>query len=167
MLCYGISFASCISLFNSTFPRAVNLCLASQQIISESTKMASSGSPGESREDGNKQRQSNLQRIQQRKQAVREWPADKKLEKLAIYSSCKADPSCKCNGWKNPNPPANPPRPDAPTPTSTPSDPCRTCGHALSAHVSHLQVMSEINLQLEIHTLSCTRLSRKRNWTDF
>ena len=102
--------------------------------------MASAGSPGESREDGNKQRQSNLQRIQQRKQAVREWPADKKLEKLAIYSSCKADTSCKCNGWKNPNPPANPPRPDAPTPTSTPSDPCRTCGHALSSHVSHLQV---------------------------
>ena len=102
--------------------------------------MASAGSPGESREDGNKQRQSNLQRIQQRKQAVREWPADKKLEKLAIYSSCKADASCKCNGWKNPNPPANPPRPDAPTPTSTPSDPCRTCGHALSSHVSHLQV---------------------------
>jgi len=108
--------------------------------------MASSGSPGESREDGNKQRQSNLQRIQQRKQAVREWPADKKLEKLAIYSSCKADPSCKCNGWKNPNPPANPPRPDAPTPTSTPSDPCRTCGHALSAHVSHLQAVKEEEL---------------------
>ena len=108
--------------------------------------MASAGSPGESREDGNKQRQSNLQRIQQRKQAVREWPADKKLEKLAIYSSCKADASCKCNGWKNPNPPANPPRPDAPTPTSTPSDPCRTCGHALSSHVSHLQAVKEEEL---------------------
>ena len=42
----------------------------------------------ESQEDRNKQRQSNLQRIRQRKQAVREWPTDKKLEKLAIYSSC-------------------------------------------------------------------------------
>ena len=66
--------------------------------------MAGPGSPGESREDGNKQRQSNLQRIQHRKQAVREWPADKKLEKLAIYSSCKVDDCSKCNGWKNPNP---------------------------------------------------------------
>ena len=66
--------------------------------------MVSAGSPGESREDGNKQRQSNLQRIRQRKQAVREWPTDKKLEKLAIYSSCRADACRKCNGWKNPNP---------------------------------------------------------------
>ena len=79
-------------------------------------RMASlAASPGERGEDGNKQRQSNLQRIQQRKQAVREWPLDKKLEKLAIYSSCKADAACKCNGWKNPNPPPNPPKPDAST----------------------------------------------------
>ena len=66
--------------------------------------MVSAGLPGQSREVGNKQRQSSLQRIQQRKQAVREWLADKKLEKLAIYSSCKADAGNKCNGWKNPNP---------------------------------------------------------------
>merc|ERR1719187_1558354 len=98
------------------------------------------------REDSNKQRQSNLQRIQQRKQSVREWSVDKKLEKLAIYSSCKAEPSCKCNGWKNPHPPANPPKPEAPPPPSTPSDPCRTCGHALSAHVSHLQAVKEEEL---------------------
>ena len=61
-------------------------------------------------------------------------------------SSCKADASCKCNGWKNPNPPANPPRPDAPTPTSTPSDPCRTCSHPLSSHVSHLDSVKEEEL---------------------
>ena len=48
--------------------------------------------------EANRQRQSNLQRIQQRKQAVRCWPLDKKLEKLAIYSSCKAGEDCKCNG---------------------------------------------------------------------
>jgi len=103
-------------------------------------------SPGERGEDPNKQRQSNLQRIQQRKQSVREWPKDKKMEKLAIYSSCKEDESCKCNGWKNPNPPPNPPRPDAPQPTSSPSDPCRTCGHALSSHVSHLSNAAEDEL---------------------
>jgi len=108
---------------------------------------ASSDSPQEgSKEDSNKQRQSNLQRIQQRKQSVREWPQDKKMEKLAIYSSCKADENCKCNGWKNPNPPPNPPRPDAPTPTSTPADPCRTCSHPLSSHVSHLTTVGEDEL---------------------
>jgi len=88
------------------------------------------------------QRQSNLQRIQQRKAAVKSWPLDKKLEKLAIYSACKGDASCKCNGWKNPNPPPNPPRPDAPTPSATPSDPCRSCDHSLSDHVKHLQGQS-------------------------
>ena len=30
-----------------------------------------------------------------RKQCVRGWPRDKKIEKLGIYSSCKADADCK------------------------------------------------------------------------
>lgn len=34
-------------------------------------------------------RVSNVQRIQQKKAQVRAWPRDKKLEKLAIYSSCR------------------------------------------------------------------------------
>ena len=63
---------------------------------------ASNGTASASSE-ANKQRQSNLQRIQQRKQALRCWPLDKKLEKLAIYSSCRADPDCKCNGEPNRN----------------------------------------------------------------
>lgn len=42
-------------------------------------------------------------------------------------------------GWKNPNPPPNPPRPDAPTPSASPQDPCRSCNHALNDHVKHLQ----------------------------
>jgi len=99
-----------------------------------------SSPPDASKEaEANRQRQSNLQRIQQRKQAVRCWPLDKKLEKLAIYSSCKAGEDCKCNGWKNPNPPPNPPRPDAPTPSASPQDPCRSCNHTLNDHVKHLQ----------------------------
>ena len=77
-------------------------------LVTELSMSAQGDSPGDRGEDLNKQRQSNLQRIQQRKQSVREWPKDKKLEKLAIYSSCKEDESCKCNGWKNPNPPPNP-----------------------------------------------------------
>ena len=61
-----------------------------------------SSPPDTSKEaEANRQRQSNLQRIQQRKQAVRCWPLDKKLEKLAIYSSCKASEDCKCNGMSN------------------------------------------------------------------
>ena len=119
-------------------------------ITSVCYRIMSSGGSAESHgdrgEDPNKQRQSNLQRIQQRKQSVREWPRDKKMEKLAIYSSCKEDESCKCNGWKNPNPPPNPPRPDAPQPTSSPSDPCRTCSHPLSSHVSHLSNAGEEEL---------------------
>ena len=51
-----------------------------------------------SRSSDANQRQSNLQRIQNRKQLLRSWPKDKKLEKLAVYSSCKADDDCKCNG---------------------------------------------------------------------
>jgi len=34
-------------------------------------------------------RLNNLQRIAQRKQQVRSFPLSKKLEKLAVYSSCK------------------------------------------------------------------------------
>lgn len=41
-----------------------------------------SGSEGASR-------QSNLQRIQHRKQQVYNWPHNKKLLKLAIYSACQ------------------------------------------------------------------------------
>ena len=90
------------------------------------------------------QRKSNLQRIQQRKAAVRQWPMDKKVEKLAIYSSCKdnsASAECKCSGWKNPNPPPNPPRPDAAATTASMEDLCRTCNHSLRSHVSHLDAL--------------------------
>ena len=75
----------------------------------------------------------NLQIFQQRKKAVRGLPLEKKLEKLAIYTSCKEDESCKCNGWKNPNPPTTPKE-------RTPPAPCQGCGHDLSSHVSNLQV---------------------------
>ena len=100
-------------------------------------------SPPDAAKEAAGQRQSNLQRIQQRKHAVRCWPLDKKLEKLAIYSSCKNEGSeCKCNGWKNPNPAPNPPRPDAPTPSAGAQEPCRSCNHTLSDHVKHLREVS-------------------------
>jgi len=93
-------------------------------------------------------RVSNVQRIQQKKAQVRAWPRDKKLEKLAIYSSCRSQTNeeCKCNGWKNPTIPAQPIRPDAPQPAASPTQPCRSCSHTLSSHVSHLESASEDEL---------------------
>ncbi|XP_030841135.1 histone acetyltransferase KAT2A isoform X1 [Strongylocentrotus purpuratus] len=88
----------------------------------------------------------NLQRNAQRKSQVRSFPRTKKLEKLGVYSSCKADEACKCNGWKNPNPPPTPTQParlDVTTPLASRSDPCKSCGHQLAAHVSHLEDVAE------------------------
>ena len=49
-------------------------------------------------------RQSNLQKIQQRKSEMKSWPLDIKLTKLAIYSACNGDANCKCKGkFLNPN----------------------------------------------------------------
>ena len=50
---------------------------------SNSRSVAGQGSTGEM------SRPSNLQRIAQKKNQVRNYPRTKKLEKLAVYSSCK------------------------------------------------------------------------------
>jgi hypothetical protein len=42
-------------------------------------------------------RMNNIQKIQLRKQQVREWPHPKKLEKLAVYSSCKVGSHFQCS----------------------------------------------------------------------
>ncbi|XP_040577469.1 histone acetyltransferase KAT2B isoform X2 [Lepeophtheirus salmonis] len=111
--------------------------------MSSSSENSSTSNPATgSAESNNKSKQTNLQRIQQRKAALRRWPMAKKTEKLAIYSSCKADASCKCSGWKNPHPAPNPPRPDASLPSASLEDPCRSCGHSLSRHVAHLKSVS-------------------------
>ncbi|XP_037746356.1 histone acetyltransferase KAT2B isoform X3 [Chelonia mydas] len=54
-----------------------------------------------------------------------------------------AEESCKCNGWKNPNPPPTPPRADLQQTIVSLTEPCRSCSHALAAHVSHLENVSE------------------------
>ncbi|CAH1789009.1 unnamed protein product [Owenia fusiformis] len=94
---------------------------------------------------GEMSRPNNLQRIQQKKNQVKSYPRNKKLEKLAVYSSCKHE-ACKCNGWKNPNPPPTPPRMDLSQPLATLTDPCRSCSHTLGAHVSHLESTPEDEL---------------------
>ncbi|KAK7112571.1 histone acetyltransferase KAT2B-like [Littorina saxatilis] len=83
-------------------------------------------------------RPNNFQRIAQKKMMVKSFPRNKKLEKLAVYSSCKTE-GCTCNGWKNPNPPPNPPRMDVSQPLANLTDPCRSCAHSLGSHVSHLE----------------------------
>ena len=105
-----------------------------------------------------------MQRFQQRKQAVLGWVVEKKLEKLAIYSTCQEDSSCKCNGWKNPNPPANPSRPRIPM--MAPTDPCDGCGHALSSHVSHLQVQTNLGNSIESICFPTLRMPKRLNWTN-
>ncbi|XP_053120087.1 histone acetyltransferase KAT2B isoform X3 [Hemicordylus capensis] len=82
-------------------------------------------------------------RIAGKKAQLRSAPRAKKLEKLGVYSACKAEESCKCNGWKNPNPPATPPRADLQQTAVSLAEPCRSCNHALAAHVSHLENVSE------------------------
>uniref|UniRef100_A0A674I4Q8 histone acetyltransferase n=1 Tax=Terrapene triunguis TaxID=2587831 RepID=A0A674I4Q8_9SAUR len=62
------------------------------------------------------------------------------LECLSVFS---AEESCKCNGWKNPNPPPTPPRADLQQTIVSLTEPCRSCSHALAAHVSHLENVSE------------------------
>uniref|UniRef100_A0A8B9U897 Histone acetyltransferase n=1 Tax=Anas zonorhyncha TaxID=75864 RepID=A0A8B9U897_9AVES len=77
------------------------------------------------------------------KAQLRAAPRAKKLEKLGVYSACKAEESCKCNGWKNPNPPPTPPRADLQQTVVSLTEPCRSCSHTLAAHVSHLENVSE------------------------
>uniref|UniRef100_T1JCV1 histone acetyltransferase n=1 Tax=Strigamia maritima TaxID=126957 RepID=T1JCV1_STRMM len=108
--------------------------------------MTSTQTDAISRSTSDSSRQSNLQRIAQKKAQVKNWPRTKKLEKLSIYSSCKAEDGCKCNGWKNPNPPPNPPRLDVSQPLASLTDPCRSCNHVLGTHVSHLENTAEEEL---------------------
>uniref|UniRef100_A0A667YDW7 Histone acetyltransferase n=1 Tax=Myripristis murdjan TaxID=586833 RepID=A0A667YDW7_9TELE len=73
---------------------------------------------------------SQQQRASQKKAQVRAFPRAKKLEKLGVFSACKASDTCKCNGWKNPNPPTAT-RMDLQQQAASLSEPCRSCGHAL------------------------------------
>uniref|UniRef100_A0A4W5JT53 K(lysine) acetyltransferase 2B n=1 Tax=Hucho hucho TaxID=62062 RepID=A0A4W5JT53_9TELE len=82
-------------------------------------------------------------RIAVKKAQLRSSPRPKKLEKLGVYSSCKAEGACKCNGWKSQNPPPTPPRTDQQPSTVNLLEPCRSCSHTLGDHVTHLENVSE------------------------
>uniref|UniRef100_A0A8C9RSC2 histone acetyltransferase n=1 Tax=Scleropages formosus TaxID=113540 RepID=A0A8C9RSC2_SCLFO len=55
----------------------------------------------------------------------------------------QAEGACKCNGWKSQNPPPTPPRTDQQTAAVNLTEPCRSCGHPLADHVTHLENVSE------------------------
>ncbi|CAH0558007.1 unnamed protein product [Brassicogethes aeneus] len=75
-------------------------------------------------------RLNNLQKIQQKKQAVLGLPLERKWTKLAIYSKCQVE-GCECMGWKR---------------TEMHSDnPCK-CKHTMEQHVQHLKDKSETEL---------------------
>uniref|UniRef100_A0AAR2JXF0 Histone acetyltransferase n=1 Tax=Pygocentrus nattereri TaxID=42514 RepID=A0AAR2JXF0_PYGNA len=86
-------------------------------------------------------------RIAVKKAQLRSSPRLKKLEKLGLYSSCKAEGACKCNGWKSQNPPPTPPPPTPPRAEQPIAvnllEPCRSCSHPLGDHVTHLENVSE------------------------
>ncbi|KAL0992774.1 hypothetical protein UPYG_G00098220 [Umbra pygmaea] len=86
---------------------------------------------------------SQQQRASQKKAQVRAFPRAKKLEKLGVFSACKASDTCKCNGWKNPHPPTATRSVDLQQQAASLSESCRSCGHALADHVSHLENVSE------------------------
>uniref|UniRef100_A0A8C8D7P7 histone acetyltransferase n=1 Tax=Oncorhynchus tshawytscha TaxID=74940 RepID=A0A8C8D7P7_ONCTS len=54
-----------------------------------------------------------------------------------------AEGACKCNGWKSQNPPPTPPRTDQQPNTVNLLEPCRSCSHTLGDHVTHLENVSE------------------------
>uniref|UniRef100_A0A4W3KGH5 Histone acetyltransferase n=1 Tax=Callorhinchus milii TaxID=7868 RepID=A0A4W3KGH5_CALMI len=67
-----------------------------------------------------------------------------KAEEMIVgFPDASAEESCKCNGWKNPCPPPTPPRVNLQQTAVSLTEPCRSCGHTLADHVSHLEHVSE------------------------
>uniref|UniRef100_A0A8C2Q421 Histone acetyltransferase n=1 Tax=Cyprinus carpio TaxID=7962 RepID=A0A8C2Q421_CYPCA len=95
-------------------------------------------------------------RIAVKKAQLRSSPRLKKLEKLGVYSSCKAEGACKCNGWKSQNPPPTPPPPTPPRAEQPIAvnlmEPCRSCSHALE-NVSEEEVNRLLGIVLDVEYL--------------
>lgn len=115
---------------------------AGQSVTSTSQNAGNSTGSNSPRPTDQASRQNNLQRIQQRKQQVFNWPQLKKLLKLANYSACQVA-ECKCNGWKNAQPLTKSPKNDMQQPVTNFFDPCRSCTHVLENHITHLPTQSD------------------------
>uniref|UniRef100_A0A672RC23 histone acetyltransferase n=1 Tax=Sinocyclocheilus grahami TaxID=75366 RepID=A0A672RC23_SINGR len=122
---------------------------AAQSSVQPRLQQAQSGgpagptpNPGAASSDPARPGLSQQQWSSQKKAQVRSFPRAKKLEKLGVFSSCKANDACKCNGWKNPNPPTAA-RMELQQQAASLTEACRSCGHSLAEHVSHLENVSE------------------------
>uniref|UniRef100_A0A8C5DRU7 histone acetyltransferase n=1 Tax=Gouania willdenowi TaxID=441366 RepID=A0A8C5DRU7_GOUWI len=63
----------------------------------------------------------------------------KAISRTPVTKTC----TCKCNGWKSQNPPPTPPQTDHQSNTVNLQEPCRSCSHTLGDHVTHLENVSE------------------------
>ncbi|KAG1967676.1 histone acetyltransferase KAT2A [Pimephales promelas] len=118
---------------------------SAQPRLQQAQSSGSAGSnpnPGAGSSDPARPGLSQQQWSSQKKAQVRSFPRAKKLEKLGVFSSCKANDACKCNGWKNPNPPTAA-RMELQQQAASLTEACRSCGHSLAEHVSHLENVSE------------------------
>ncbi|XP_032668587.1 histone acetyltransferase KAT2A-like [Odontomachus brunneus] len=117
-----------------------------QSVSSTSQSAGNSRDANSTRSHEQGSRQSNLLRIQQRKQQIFNWPQIKKLLKLSTYSACQAA-ECKCTGWKNAQPIIKSQRSDVQQqPIINFLNPCKTCAHALENHITHLKSQTEEKL---------------------
>lgn len=91
-------------------------------------------------------RQTNLMRIQQRKQQMFNWPRVRKLLKLASYSTCQLE-ECKCLNWKNARTAVDQQKGEVQQqPVINFFDPCKICTHSLENHIKHLASQSDEDL---------------------
>ncbi|KTG38442.1 hypothetical protein cypCar_00000291 [Cyprinus carpio] len=111
-----------------------------QQAAVPAAGSGSSPNPGREQRPG-RPGLSQQQWSSQKKAQVRSFPGLKAGE-LGVFSSCKANDACKCNGWKNPNPPTAA-RMELQQQAASLTEACRSCGHSLAEHVSHLENVSE------------------------
>ncbi|XP_046862597.1 histone acetyltransferase KAT2B-like isoform X2 [Xenia sp. Carnegie-2017] len=88
-------------------------------------------------------RQSHLTRISNRKNQMRALTRQKKLEKLANYSQCKADEQCKCTGWKSYVSSGG-----GQSFSDVTNSNCRTCNHSLASHLSTVDGKTDEELDI-------------------
>lgn len=106
-----------------------------QQQVVQPQQQQQPSQPSTSTENTNppKPVQTNLQRIKQQKQDVYNWPRNKKLFKLAMFSSCQTE-ACECNGWKIPAHLVRAQKTDFTQPLEQFTEPCRNCNHLLGIY---------------------------------
>ncbi|XP_020293312.1 histone acetyltransferase KAT2B-like isoform X2 [Pseudomyrmex gracilis] len=91
-------------------------------------------------------RNTNITRIQQRKQQMCNWPRVRKLLKLAAYSTCQLE-ECKCPNWKSVQTVASLQKGELQQqPIINFYDPCKICTHSLESHIKHLPNQSDEEL---------------------